>query len=60
MINCTILNEFSENFQMASDPPTPPALISENYVALFSRNTIDLQQKKIGSEVSHPFFPKIP
>ena len=30
----TILDEFSENFQTASDPP--PALVSENYVALFS------------------------
>ena len=33
-LGASIFNEFSENFQTASDPP-PPALVSENYVALF-------------------------
>ena len=31
----TILEEFSENFQTASDPP-PHTLFSENYIVLFS------------------------
>ena len=49
-----ILDEFSENFQTASDPP--PALVSENYVAFFSGGT------KICNEIFRigvTFFPKI-
>ena len=40
MFPWSILDEFSENLQTASEPP-PHALVSENYVALFCNEFLD-------------------
>ena len=50
MTTGTKFDEFSENFQTASDPP--PTLFSKNYVALFATTFFGVQQP-------HPFsLPK--
>ena len=48
-VSWTILDEFSENFLTASDPP--PTLISENYVALFGN-------KFFGMDRTPSLFPE--
>ena len=53
------LDEFSENLQMSFDPPAA-ALVSKNYVALFSEDTeICNDIFRIGVIPPPPPFPKI-